>query len=150
MHILRCMGSKFCVKFQRAPLKFHTKFESIHRKICILLFSIFACELRYLWIVTSQALVSRAPVGILNANNARSRLPMMYCSILKSFGKIAQSAAISLACSVQIFQAKWQLTCMPWTNYIMRHLSLRTSLGRITYIATAFCLRSRYPLVNTR
>ena len=26
MHFLRCMGSKFCVKFQRAPLKFHTKF----------------------------------------------------------------------------------------------------------------------------
>ena len=26
MNILRCMGSKFCVKFQRAPLKFHTKF----------------------------------------------------------------------------------------------------------------------------
>ena len=24
MHILQCMGSKFCVKFQRAPLKFHT------------------------------------------------------------------------------------------------------------------------------
>ena len=26
MHILRCMGSKFCAKFQRCPLKFHTKF----------------------------------------------------------------------------------------------------------------------------
>ena len=26
MYILRCMGSKFCVKFQRCPLKFHTKF----------------------------------------------------------------------------------------------------------------------------
>ena len=26
MHILRCMGSKFCVKFQRCPLKFNTKF----------------------------------------------------------------------------------------------------------------------------
>ena len=26
MHILRCMGSKFCVKFQRCPLKFYTKF----------------------------------------------------------------------------------------------------------------------------
>ena len=26
MHILWCMGSKFCVKFRRAPLKFHTKF----------------------------------------------------------------------------------------------------------------------------
>ena len=26
MHILRWMGSKFCVKFQRCPLKFHTKF----------------------------------------------------------------------------------------------------------------------------
>ena len=25
-HILQCMGSKFCAKFQRAPLKFHTKF----------------------------------------------------------------------------------------------------------------------------
>ena len=26
MHILWCMGSKFCVKFQRAPLKIQTKF----------------------------------------------------------------------------------------------------------------------------
>ena len=26
MHILRCMCSKFCVKFQRCPMKFHTKF----------------------------------------------------------------------------------------------------------------------------
>ena len=26
MHILWCMGSKFCVKFQRCPLKFHTQF----------------------------------------------------------------------------------------------------------------------------
>ena len=26
MHILRWMGSKSCVKFQRCPLKFHTKF----------------------------------------------------------------------------------------------------------------------------
>ena len=25
MHILRCMGSKFCVKFQRCPMKFHAK-----------------------------------------------------------------------------------------------------------------------------
>ena len=28
MDILRCMGSKFCVKFQRAPMKFHTKFRT--------------------------------------------------------------------------------------------------------------------------
>ena len=26
MHVLRCLGSKFCVKFRRAPWKFHTKF----------------------------------------------------------------------------------------------------------------------------
>ena len=26
MHILQGIGSKFCVKFQRCPLKFHTKF----------------------------------------------------------------------------------------------------------------------------
>ena len=25
MHILQCMGSKFCVKFQMCPLKFQTK-----------------------------------------------------------------------------------------------------------------------------
>ena len=35
MHILRCMGSKFCVKFQRASLQFHKNFEPIHHKICI-------------------------------------------------------------------------------------------------------------------
>ena len=28
MHSLHGMGSKFCVKFQRAPLKFHTKFRT--------------------------------------------------------------------------------------------------------------------------
>ena len=26
MHILQCMGSQFCEKFQSCPLKFHTKF----------------------------------------------------------------------------------------------------------------------------
>ena len=40
MPILRCMGSKFCVKFQRAPLKFHTKFwthtpQSVHFTVFI-------------------------------------------------------------------------------------------------------------------
>ena len=33
MLILRCLGSNFCVKFQRCPLKFHTKFWT---KICML------------------------------------------------------------------------------------------------------------------
>ena len=28
MHILWCMGSKFCLKFQRVPLKFHTNFST--------------------------------------------------------------------------------------------------------------------------
>ena len=32
MHMLRCMGSKFCVKFQGCPLKFHRKFWTIHCK----------------------------------------------------------------------------------------------------------------------
>ena len=36
LHILRYMGSKFCVKFQRCPLKFTQSFEPIHLKICIL------------------------------------------------------------------------------------------------------------------
>ena len=33
MHILRCMGSKFCVKFQGALWNFTQSFEPIHRKI---------------------------------------------------------------------------------------------------------------------
>ena len=36
MHILRCMGSKFCVKFQSALWNFTQNFEPIHGKICIL------------------------------------------------------------------------------------------------------------------
>ena len=33
MHIVRCMGSKFSMKFQREPLKFHTKFwiHTLHK-----------------------------------------------------------------------------------------------------------------------
>ena len=48
----------------KGTLKFHTNFEPIHRKVCILLSCIFACELRYLWIVTSYALVRRASAGV--------------------------------------------------------------------------------------
>ena len=40
---------------------FTQKCEPIHRKICILLCSFFACELRCLSIVTSYALVRRVP-----------------------------------------------------------------------------------------
>ena len=36
VHILWYMGWKFCMKFQMWPLKFHTEFETMHRKICIL------------------------------------------------------------------------------------------------------------------
>ena len=39
LHIMRCMGSKFCLKLQRCPLKFHTKFwtytqENMHFTWC--------------------------------------------------------------------------------------------------------------------
>ena len=61
MHILRCMGSKFCVNFKGVLWNFKQNFELIHCKIWILLSSIFAFELRYLWIVTSYGLVRRAP-----------------------------------------------------------------------------------------
>ena len=39
---------------------FTQNFEPMHRKICILPSSIFACELRYLWILSWKALVKRA------------------------------------------------------------------------------------------
>ena len=54
MHILQCMGSTFCVKLQRAPLKFFIKF--LTHTLQIMHFTnwpgIF--DLQYLWIVTSQ------------------------------------------------------------------------------------------------
>ena len=36
IHILRCMDSNFCVKFQNALWNFTQNLESIHRKICVL------------------------------------------------------------------------------------------------------------------
>ena len=52
MRILRCMGSKFWVKFQRASLKFNT--NTTECAFYGLLFCV--CDLRYLRIVTSYAL----------------------------------------------------------------------------------------------
>ena len=53
MHILQWMGSKFCVKFQRCPLKFHTKFwihtrQNMHFTQCLNF-----DELRYLRVMES-------------------------------------------------------------------------------------------------
>ena len=42
---------------------FTQNFEPIHGKMCILLCSMLACDLRHLWIVTSYALVRRALGG---------------------------------------------------------------------------------------
>ena len=61
MHILRCMGSKYCVKFKRCSLKFHTKFwthilQNIHFTQCLNF-----DELRYLRVTISLVLVRRAP-----------------------------------------------------------------------------------------
>ena len=52
MHILRCMGSKFCGKFQRVPLKFHTNFGThipqnmhfIDFNVCVLLMISLNCD----------------------------------------------------------------------------------------------------------
>ena len=46
IHILWCIGSIFCVKFQRAP--FEISHKTLHRKVCISLAFIFVCDLRYL------------------------------------------------------------------------------------------------------
>ena len=35
-YIFQCMGKIFCVEFQRLPLKFHTKYLTIHWKMIIL------------------------------------------------------------------------------------------------------------------
>ena len=51
------MCSKFCVKFQRAHLKFHMKFWSCTLQNIYFTYFHFLCDLWYLWIVTSLDLV---------------------------------------------------------------------------------------------
>ena len=55
---------------------------------------------------------------IFNLNLAKSRLPITYCSVVKSFWKCAQITTVSLSCTVQIFERvdKW--------NAYLRILSL--------------------------
>ena len=54
-------GPNFVWNFKGYLGNFTQNFEPIHRKICILSSCIFVCELRYLWIMTSEALVRRDP-----------------------------------------------------------------------------------------
>ena len=51
----------FVQNFKGHLWNFAQNFEPIYRKLCILLYCVFPCELRYLWIVTSYALVRYAP-----------------------------------------------------------------------------------------
>ena len=50
MLISQCMGSKFMWNFKGHLWNFTRNFEPIHRKLCMLLISIFICNLRYRWI----------------------------------------------------------------------------------------------------
>ena len=69
------MASKFCVKFQRKPLTFHTKFWT-HTPQNIQFTNLFLlCDLRYLGIVTSQALVRR-PLDDLTPSGLPSLWPL--------------------------------------------------------------------------
>ena len=62
------MGSKFCLKFHRAPLKFHTKFWTHTPQNMLFTVFIFCVWVSgYLWIVTSHALVRRAPGPLLTS-----------------------------------------------------------------------------------
>ena len=63
----------------------HNIFEPIHHKICILLFCIFACELRYLWIMTSLGLVRRVP----GCHDGRG-YAILYSLIMVDFGQDKQ------------------------------------------------------------
>ena len=61
MRILQGMDLKFCVKFQRAPLKFHTKFLTNTPQNMLFTVYMFVCDLQYLWIVMPYALMSYTP-----------------------------------------------------------------------------------------
>ena len=73
------------------------------------------------------------PIRNLNSNLAKSRLPIMHRSVVKSFGNFSQSTAVP--CSVQNSQTIWQLEWMIWANEISRDLSLK-------------CVSNGYPILH--
>ena len=57
---------------------------------------------------------------ILNSNFIKSCQSGTSASVVESFWKFAQSTAVSLSCSAQIFGRIWQLKWMYWVNEISR------------------------------
>ena len=74
---------------------------------------------------------------MLNANLAKSRLPITSFSVIKSFCNFAQSTTVTLPCCVQNFRAVWQMTCMLWANRISLDSSLSWVSKGHAYIALA-------------
>ena len=79
-HILRFVGSKFCVKFERRPLKVHKKIwtqtaQNVHFTRCS------KCYI-YITVMTPQVLVRRAPGPLLTsppASTVRAVKLDMFC-----------------------------------------------------------------------
>ena len=115
MHILWCMCWKFGVKFQRPPMKFHTNFEPIHRKICILLTFIFYCDLRYLEVVTSWALVRLTP--------GRLALAHAYCPLAGSNGSKAVRQIVLSAVTWDTMTVIWRhCDAIDFSSLLQRNL----------------------------
>ena len=76
MHILRCMRSKFCVKFQRCPLKFQAftqYFEPVHSKICVL------WGVKIWQLVISYDILSRSETGPWTAKRSCEPVNWRFC-----------------------------------------------------------------------
>ena len=162
MHILRCMGLNFWLKFQRARLKFQQKVGTHTPKICILLSSIVACELRYLLIMTSQASMRRQHklVGhwwdamlVFNTRNNK-RVKMKICDYRKTRTLyrrtclILQFYWIGIYCFENIFRNAtnvkiiyWVLICiynaLPcWFSKVFKVLPILMCITKIKIVTT--------------
>ena len=71
---------------------------------------------------------------ILNPNLAKSNLSVTYFSVIQSFRNFAQSMAVILLCSVQIFKTIGQLKGMLFTNDISQDLSWRKVSDRYSIL----------------
>ena len=64
------------------------------------------------------------PKLILNSNLVKACLPIIYLSVIQLFWNFAQSTAVILLCSVQIFKMIGQMKLMLWMAEFSQELSL--------------------------
>ena len=122
MHILRCTGSKFCVKSQRVPLKFHTEFwthiqQNMHFTVfnlcvwvtislnCDVISLRTTCHFRWPCAIFADTGVFKIRITILKS--------MQFVAFLWDFSQITSNHQSNTKNSMELFGGKLKV---PWNS----------------------------------